>query len=379
MGEKKSAEFKGRRAKGAIYFNENIKKILDILRESGDNGVSGEEIAKKVGITRAAVSKNVRKLNELGYTIKVSKKYILAGSPDIPYPWELRYGKNIIFFKDVNSTQDEARELILGRKRDRRNTLLDRIPEDSKPIWIISLYQRKGRGRLGRTWISPYGNFYGSAILKSDLPMKEIVKTSLVAGLSVLKSIKKYLEQEVKEGGIEIPDVVLDRIKIKWPNDVIFEIWDENSKSHFFRKVAGVLSEAFGEPDKVEYIIVGIGVNLNVSPIPEISYSLKDFIKKDVSLKKFTDILLDEFTNTWESFRYGRWFELKTEIERNLYRGRLEIIKDKGEKKFVGFAVGINPDGSLKVEKDDASFEDVYYGDVFPPEWESKMFENQKR
>ena len=354
-----------------LRHSQSIKKILDILRERRGQGVSGEEIARQIGITRTAVSKNIRRLKELGYKFKITKKYYLIEEPDIPYPWEI--GENIIFFREVGSTQDEARKIAveLITKGEREKGKSGKRENEARDIlWIISLSQKQGRGRLGRKWLSPEGNFYGSAVVvRPNLPIKEVVKITLTAGLAVLYSLRRYAREE---SGLN-----LDNLKIKWPNDVIFEL--EKSAEHRdsrFRKISGVLSEAFGEQDRIDFVIVGVGVNLNVSPIPHISYSLKEIIGKDVSIKRFAKMLVEEFSSLWRRFESGRWFEIKTEIEENLYRGRVEVFiaGGGGEKetteKISGFSVGINPDGSLKLEKEDASYEDVYYGDVLPPGWE---------
>lgn len=365
-----------------VRFRESIKKILDILRERGEKGASGEEIAKEIGITRTAVSKNIRKLRELGYKFKITKRYYLIEEPDIPYPWEI--GKNVLFFKEVGSTQDEARKIVIDLITKERKWDSEKRGGTEHVLWVISLSQKQGRGRLGRRWLSPERNFYGSALVRPKLPIKEVVKTTLTAGLAVLNSLKRYAWENTGTN--------LTSLKIKWPNDVIFELGEEkplSSEQGRFRKISGVLSEAFGEQDRTDFVIVGIGVNLNVSPIPSISYSLREIIGEHVSVKKFTKILVEEFEKLWRDFEGGRWLEIKSRIEENLYKGKIEVYasgigeKEEGTgdmgKKVVGFSVGINPDGSLKLEKEDASFEDIYYGDVLPPGWELEPLGNPEK
>ncbi len=365
-----------------VRFRESIKKILDILRERREKGASGEEIAKEIGITRTAVSKNIRRLRELGYKFKITKRYYLVEEPDIPYPWEI--GENVVFFREVGSTQDEARKIAIDMITKERKGYSENGRETEDVLWVISLSQKQGRGRLGRRWLSPEGNFYGSALVRPKLPIKEVVKTTLTAGLAVLNSLKRYARENTGTN--------LTNLKIKWPNDVIFELEEEkplSSEQGRFRKISGVLSEAFGEQDRTDFIIVGIGVNLNVSPIPSISYSLREIIGEHVSVKKFAKILVEEFEKLWRDFEGGRWLEIKSRIEENLYRGKVEVYAsgagEKGKeggntaKKVVGFSVGINPDGSLKLEREDASFEDIYYGDVLPAGWKLELLENSEK
>lgn len=311
-----------------LHYNENISKFLGILRSSSDI-VSGETIAKELGITRSQIFKIVRKLQELGYRFERKRGYKLLSAPDIPFPWEI--GQNVVFFDKIHSTQEEARKLFEASK----------IKED---YWVLARTQTKGRGRMGRVWESPEGNFYGSVILKSEAPMKDIVKISLIGGISVFRTIKKHYEIE-------------QEIKIKWPNDVWIIFGDGKA-----RKISGCIAEAFGETERMKYVVLGIGVNVKVSPIENFSVCLKDITKKEVSLIDFVKNLKNELEAVWKEFSDGRWHQLKSEIENNMWRGRVKIKYDS--KEFEGISSGIGEDGSLLVQKDDATFENVYYGDV---------------
>ncbi|MCS7213688.1 MAG: biotin--[acetyl-CoA-carboxylase] ligase [Candidatus Calescibacterium sp.] len=311
-----------------LRYNENISKFLGILRSSSDI-VSGETVAKELGITRSQVFKIVRKLQELGYRFERKRGYKLLFTPDIPFPWEI--GQNIVFFNSIHSTQDEAKKLFEASK----------IKED---YWVLARTQTKGRGRMGRIWESPEGNFYGSVVLKAETPMRDIVKISLIGGISVFRTIKKHYEID-------------QEIKIKWPNDVWIILGDGKA-----RKISGCIAEAFGEMEIAKYIILGIGVNVKVSPIDGVSICLKDITKKEVSLIDFVRKLKNELGTVWKEFSDGKWNQLKSEIENNMWRGRVKIKYDSRE--FEGISSGIAEDGSLLVQKDDATFESVYYGDV---------------
>ncbi len=315
------------------FYSDVIAKILFHVRKFSDEkhgGVSGAVIASELGISRAYVSKVVKKLGKLGYKFEVRKKYRLLESPDIPFPWELGR-KDVILCDKVSSTQDVMKNFISSGKIDREGT------------WVIALSQTAGRGRMGRRWESPPGNFYGSCLLTPSLPIKEIVKVSLVGGLAVFRTIRHDFGCDVK---------------IKWPNDVFF-IADER------KKISGALAEAFGEPDNVNYIILGIGVNLNSSPL-DISISLRDILGKDISLIEFTSKFLDNFDSVWKDFRNGKWMTLKNEIENNMWKGKVKVIFGDGERKreIEGVCSGVAVDGSLILQLSDGRLENIYYGDV---------------
>ncbi len=316
--------------KNAVIYNENIKSILEILSENPE-GISGQIISEKLRLSRSAISKMVKNLEKLGYKFEVSKKkYKLIEKPDIPFPWEIgEEGKNIIFFKEVDSTQEKAKGLALKGKI-------------SPGTWVIAEKQKSGKGRMGRRWESPQGNFYGSVFLKPDLPLKETVKISLIGGLAVWRTIKSY--------------EITKSIKIKWPNDIF--VISENSA----KKLAGVLAESFGESEKIEFTICGIGVNINNSPL-DIAICLKELVGEKYNLlTDFTRRFIGVFKKTYEEFIKGKWLELKTEIEINMWRGKVKVIQ--GEKEFTGVCVGINPDGSMVLQKQDGGYENIFYGDT---------------
>lgn len=312
-----------------ISYNENIEKFLRVLRKASDF-VSGEKIAEELGVTRAQVFKIVRRLEKLGYKFSRKKGYKLTRSPDVPFPWEI--GANSVFFLRTKSTQDETRRLFESAKI-------------GSETWVIASTQTKGRGRLGRAWISPEGNFYGSVVLKTNLPAKDTVKVSLIGGLSVFRTICRY---RIREG----------TPRIKWPNDVWIVF--ENGKA---KKISGCLAEFLGELDRTNYVILGIGVNVKVAPLKDLSICLKDITDQKVSLVDFTRNLIQEFDSIWRRFLRGKWMELKTEIEENMWKGRVSVSYDSHH--FEGISAGIDEDGSLLVQREGGTFEKVYYGDVF--------------
>ena len=227
-------------------------RILDILRNSGDLYVSGEELCKLAGISRAAIWKRIERLREEGYDIEASPHlgYRLAGMPDTLIPSEIRWkldtkylGREIISYKKVDSTNIAAYQLAeKGLK---------------EGAVIFAEEQARGKGRQGRVWQSPPKcGIYMSCILRPHITPNEIPKITLIAAVAVAKALREFTG--------------LDAM-IKWPNDILI-----NGK-----KVCGILTEMKAEQDGVDFIILGIGVNVNTHPkdLPRNGSSLKEELR----------------------------------------------------------------------------------------------------
>jgi BirA family biotin operon repressor/biotin-[acetyl-CoA-carboxylase] ligase len=203
---------------------------------SATSGLSGAEIGRRIGVSRAAVWKHVAHLRARGYRIEgtPSRGYRLLETPDRLGPVELGrvltskvLGRVVHYQETVDSTNRIARDLARAG-----------APHGAV---IIADSQTAGRGRLGRSWFSPPGaNLYLSVVLRPEVPPARAPQLALVAATAVAKTVEVV-------GGV--------RPEIKWPNDVLLE----------GRKVAGILAELDSEADRVTVVIVGIGVNLNVS------------------------------------------------------------------------------------------------------------------
>lgn len=209
------------------------EKILFLLKESTDY-ISGETISKELGITRTSVWKHINALKRDGYNIEgISKKgYILNASLDIFNILELKSKLNkcnlisdIKHFNQVSSTNIIAKDLAI--KNAPHGTL------------VISDTQTLGKGRLGREWISPKGGIWSSLILRPNLDPIEAPKLTQIAAAALSLTLKAY--------GINA--------KIKWPNDLLIDN----------KKICGILTEMSCDMDSINYVIVGIGINVNLS------------------------------------------------------------------------------------------------------------------
>ncbi len=207
--------------------------VLSFLAEAGDEFVSGEAISDKLGLTRAAVWKHVESLRAHGYRIDAvpARGYRLAAVPDRLTALELRpllnthdVGQVLHWHEEVTSTSDLAKELA------------EEGAEHGEVV--IAEAQTAGRGRRGRSWASPpRRNLYFSVVLRPDLPPARAPEMTLVASVALCDALR--------QAGVQAG--------IKWPNDLLAS----------GRKIAGILTELAADPDRVQWIVVGIGINVN--------------------------------------------------------------------------------------------------------------------
>ncbi|WP_456469009.1 biotin--[acetyl-CoA-carboxylase] ligase [Archaeoglobus sp.] len=281
-----------------------------VYRILSDRQSSGEEIGKKLGITRSAVWKTVNKMKESGVKIESSGKgYVLIGKNELN-PYEIaditfkRLGDHIdeiIYFETTDSTNEKAKEY--GKPR----TL------------IFAESQTAGKGRLGRRWESQKGGLYFTLSLDPKLDYTEMPKVTLIAGLSVAEA--------------------LPEAKIKWPNDVLIR----------GKKVCGILSELYGEIES-PLIVVGIGINVS-NPIPD---ELKDYAASvsdfySVGRREIFDSVLANFGKYYKKLLEGKWRDLRENfVNRCDTIGKIVKITTSAEE-IVGVAEDIGDDGSLIV------------------------------
>ncbi len=211
---------------------ETSERILTLLRR--EPVVSGEALSATLGVSRAAVWKHVEALRAEGYTIAShrARGYALTASPDRLIPAEItrhlateRFGRRLECFETIDSTN--VRAAALAR---------DDAPEGTL---VLAERQTRGRGRLGRSWVSPARvNLYASFVLRPRLSPADAPQLALAAAVAVARAL-----------GPLAPG----RVAIKWPNDCLLD----------GKKVAGILTEMDAEVDRVRAVILGIGVNLN--------------------------------------------------------------------------------------------------------------------
>lgn len=295
--------------------------------------VSGEELARHAGVSRTAVWKHIAKLRREGYEISSlpGVGYYLKGSRDVLLPEDLvevageRW--QIIFHRELPSTQEVARKLALEGAGEGTVVLAER--------------QTSGRGRMGRSWSSPLGGVYLSIILRPRLAPPEALRLSLLAGVAVARTIRKV-------SGL--------KPYLKWPNDVLLGA----------KKVAGILCELGAETDRVNYVILGIGVNVNNDPpqeLSEVATSLKRESGREIPRTEFIRVLLPELESLYrqlmeEGFKPIRqaWKELSSTL------GSRVMVSSLGEV-LQGEALDIDEDGALILRTSDG-LRKVIAGDI---------------
>ncbi|MGI0082386.1 MAG: biotin--[acetyl-CoA-carboxylase] ligase [Nitrosopumilaceae archaeon] len=218
------------------YDNISLVKILTLLKSHKSEYLSGQDISDTLRLSRAAVWKHIKKLQSLGYKIDSIPKigYKLVKKTELLLPWEISdglqteiIGKRIYYFDTIDSTQNFAIEL--GSK-----------PAENGAL-VISEKQTHGRGRLKRKWISPAGGIWMSLVLHPEFEVSSATLFPLVTSLALAIAIEKILKI---------------RPQLKWPNDLTV-----NSK-----KAAGILVDTSMESGKIDYLVLGVGINFKINP-----------------------------------------------------------------------------------------------------------------
>jgi BirA family biotin operon repressor/biotin-[acetyl-CoA-carboxylase] ligase len=316
-------------------------EILRLLRESPSAFLSGEEISHRLKVSRTAVWKRINRLRNLGYKIEASTRsgYRLIQSPDLLTPLEIKsilktkwVGGKIHHFHSLDSTNSKAYQLALNGA------------EEGEVV--IAESQEKGRGRLGRHWFSPpFLNLYLSVILRPKISPHGASLITLMAAVATANAIQKF------SGLIPL---------IKWPNDILLRD----------RKVAGLLNEIHSEMDQIHFVILGMGVNLNMEEqmfpreVRPVATSLKIEMGETISRKIFLQFLLSELERWYTIFlRKGSAVILKAWRDWADIKGRRVKVTSFGEA-IAGTAIDVDSDGALILETIDGRRKRIVAGDI---------------
>lgn len=300
--------------------SETTEEIIILLKKY--EWISGEHLAESLHVSRTAIWKHIQQLKKKGYliTAKPNKGYQLLKTPERLTIEEIKQhlhtsllGNNVYHLQTVTSTNDYAR--TLAKNKEREGTI------------VVADEQTGGRGRKQRPWNSPNGGLWFSLLLKPSIAPSEAMQTTMCAACALSEAINQQTSL--------IPS-------IKWPNDILI-----NKK-----KVCGILTELSAEIDMINYLIIGIGLNVN-NQLP------KDLQNSGTSLKKEakrTIEILPLFINIIESFERYYTSLLDKDIEKIRktwisYSSTIGTqIKVKTEKKeIIGKAIDIGKNGELLV------------------------------
>ncbi len=313
------------------------EKIISVLKSHRDGYVSGEDLSKSSGVSRAAIWKHVENLRAEGYEIEATPHlgYRLIKIPDKLIPSEIKSGLNTKIF---------ARDILSYKKIDSTNVMAYGLAEKGlkEGVVVLAEEQVKGKGRLGRTWVSPPGcGIYLSCILRPSMPPSEIPKLTLTASVCVARAIR------------ELTGLLA---MIKWPNDILIDS----------KKVCGILLEMKAEQDKVDFVIVGIGVNVNapVKSLPKGATSLKAELGEDVSRVRLTQKILESLEAGYTLLCKNGFPKIIEEWKEysGMLGSRVRVLLPNRE--FEGAAADIDQDGALLVRLDNGFIEKASSGDV---------------
>jgi BirA family biotin operon repressor/biotin-[acetyl-CoA-carboxylase] ligase len=317
-------------------------QILTALRAAEDGGVSGAELAERHGISRAAIWGRIEELRSLGYDIEASPHlgYRLISAPDLLHADDLiaRLGKTKVIGRDIRVFEQTTST----------NDVIEKLARDGvkEGVVVFAESQTKGRGRLGRKWMSPQRKgLWFSVLLRPDLRPQEATQLTVASATALRRAIQS-------ETGL--------KPEIKWPNDILIR----------GKKVAGILTELSAELDHVKHIILGIGVDVNLSAgefpseLRKLATSLKIESGKTISRADLATEILRELDCDYARICAGKfeavadeWEELCTTIGQNV---AIQI----GERRIRGRAESLDDDGALLLRTEHGRLERIIGGDV---------------
>ena len=316
-------------------------KILSALRDN-PAGVSGAELAEQLGISRAAVWARIEELRQVGYDIEAGPHfgYRLVGVPDALHADDLlsRLGKTRIVGRDIQ----------VFERTTSTNDVIETLARDGVKdgAVVFAESQTKGRGRLGRKWISPERKgLWFSILLRPDLRPQEATQLTVASATALRRAIQNVT-------GLS-PE-------IKWPNDILVG----------GKKVAGILTELSAELDHVRHVILGVGVdvNLGVGEFPlelrKLATSLKIESGRAVSRPELASAILRELDSDYARICAGKFTAVADEWEAHCTTIGRDVTVQIGGRKLRGRAESLDDDGALLLRTEHGRLEPITGGDV---------------
>ena len=311
------------------FDNSSFLKILSFLKAHRSEFLSGQDMSDILKISRVAVWKDIKKIRSLGYKIESKQNigYRLVDSSKLPLPWEIKenlnaefLGKRVYYFDTIDTTQNFA--IKIASKGNENGTV------------IIAKKQTGGRGRIKRKWKSPVGGIWMSVIIypKFDISFTTLVPIATSVALSI--AIEKILKIKPE---------------LKWPNDVTLK----------GKKVAGILIDTSIISNKIEQMVIGIGINFKIKPNELVNsikktpnfYGVTTLTKKNEIALPLIQQFLQELENVFRLIDTRRIKKIKEEwTKRSSTIGKnISVITDDGN--LRGKAIKIDSEGGLIISK----------------------------
>ena len=300
-------------------------EILSILK-AADGFISGEKISETLHVSRTAVWKGITKLRSEGYNITsvTNRGYLLEQSPDVVTEAELTDGLKTVFI---------GKSVFFAEETDSTNNLAKQHADMPDGTLFVAEIQTAGKGRLGNAWTSPKGSgIWMSLLLKPDIPPARVPEITLVAGLAVCKGLNRFVEKTPA--------------MIKWPNDIVIG----------GKKICGILTELSAQIEAVEYVVTGIGINVNIESfegtLSEKATSV--FIETGKTQKRaaIVQAVLLEFETLYTQFLNGGFDAVREEYKQNCVTLGKEVVIIKKQESMQAEAVDIGSYGELIIKKD---------------------------
>jgi BirA family biotin operon repressor/biotin-[acetyl-CoA-carboxylase] ligase len=317
-------------------------EILSALRAVSGGAVSGAELSQALGVSRAAVWARIEVLRSLGYDIEASPHlgYRLLSVPDVLHADDLisrlgrtgMIGRDIRVFEQTTSTND----------------VVDKLARDGvkEGVVVFAESQTKGRGRLGRKWASPARKgLWFSVLLRPDLRPQQATQLTVASATSLRRAVET-------QTGL--------KPEIKWPNDILVA----------GKKVAGILTELNAELDRIKYVVLGLGVDVNQSlaefpaEFRKLATSLKIESGRSVSRAELAVAILRELDRDYARICAGDFAAVADEWEEHCTTLGRQVVLRMGERQLHGRAEALGEDGALLLRTEHGHLERIVGGDV---------------
>jgi len=314
-------------------------KILAALHTNTE-GVSGAQLAEELAISRTAVWARIEELRQAGYVIEAGPHfgYRLVSSPDALHADDVLarlgqarvIGRDIRVFEETTSTNDVIEKLAR-----------DGVKEG---VVVFAESQTKGRGRLGRKWMSPtHKGLWFSVLLRPALSPQETTQLTVASATALRRAIKT------------VTDLTAD---IKWPNDLLIG----------GKKVVGILTEMSAEVDRVRHVILGIGVDVNQKEFPpelrKVATSLKIEVGEEICRAELATEMLRELDLDYARIGDGKFSAVADEWEAGCATLGRNVSVQMGSRLIHGSAESLDDDGALLVRTEHGHLERIIGGDV---------------
>ena len=317
-------------------------QILTALRAAGDGAVSGAELSQELGVSRAAVWARIEELRSLGYDIEASphRGYRLLSTPDLLHAEDLvsRLGQTRVVGRDIRVFQETTST----------NDVIERLARDGvkEGVVVFAESQTRGRGRLGRKWMSPARRgLWFSVLLRPNLRSPEATRLTVASATALRRAVES-------QTGL--------RPEIKWPNDILVH----------GRKVAGILTELSAELDHVKYVVLGMGVDVNLQPddfpveLRKLATSLRAELGRPVSRPDLAVAILRELDHDYARVAGGQFTAVADEWEEHGTTIGHQVVIRMGDRQIRGRAESLGEDGELLVRSEHGHLERIVGGDV---------------